>query len=105
VEYFSSFLEKSQILTEPEDLKQYNQDWLKLFNGKSKLVLRPKTTQHVSQILKYCNDNLLAVVPQGGNTGLVGGGVPVFDEIVVNTSLMNKVEYSDSSFILDRLIK
>lgn len=36
----------------------------------------------VSQILKYCNYRLLAVVPQGGNTGLVGGSVPVFDEVI-----------------------
>lgn len=36
----------------------------------------------VSQILKYCNSRSLAVVPQGGNTGLVGGSVPVFDEVM-----------------------
>jgi len=35
----------------------------------------------VAQILKYCNSRCLAVVPQGGNTGLVGGSVPVFDEV------------------------
>lgn len=37
----------------------------------------------VSQILKYCNSRCLAVVPQGGNTGLVGGSVPVFDEVIL----------------------
>lgn len=37
----------------------------------------------VSQILKYCNSRCLAVVPQGGNTGLVGGSVPVFDEVML----------------------
>lgn len=36
----------------------------------------------VSQILKYCNSRRIAVVPQGGNTGLVGGSIPVFDEVV-----------------------
>lgn len=36
----------------------------------------------VSQILKYCNSRDLPVVPQGGNTGLVGGSVPVFDEVI-----------------------
>jgi FAD/FMN-containing dehydrogenase len=45
----------------------------------------------VSAILKYCNEKKLAVVPQGGNTGLVGGSVPVFDEIVLSTQLMNQV--------------
>lgn len=38
----------------------------------------------VSQILKYCNSRHLAVVPQGGNTGLVGGSVPVFDEVIAD---------------------
>jgi D-2-hydroxyglutarate dehydrogenase len=45
----------------------------------------------VSQILEYCDSRRLAVVPQGGNTGLVGGSVPVFDEVIVNVGLMNKI--------------
>jgi FAD/FMN-containing dehydrogenase len=54
-------------------------------------VLLPETTEQVSQILKYCNQKKLAVVPQGGNTGLVGGSVPVFDEIVVSLRHFNKI--------------
>lgn len=41
--------------------------------------------------MKYCNEQKIAVVPQGGNTGLVGGSVPVHDEIVVSLNKMNKV--------------
>lgn len=41
--------------------------------------------------MKYCNEKKLAVVPQGGNTGLVGGSVAVFDEIVISTQLMNNI--------------
>jgi FAD/FMN-containing dehydrogenase len=48
-------------------------DWTKKYKGHSKLVVRPKSTEEVSAVLKYCNDRKLAVVPQGGNTGLVGG--------------------------------
>jgi len=59
--------------------------------GASRLLLKPKTTEEVSKILKYCNDRKLAVCPQGGNTGLVGGSVPVFDEILLSTSLMNQI--------------
>jgi len=55
------------------------------------LVLRPQSTVEVSEIVKYCSDHGLAVVPQGGNTGLVGGSVPVFDEVVVSMQLMNRV--------------
>lgn len=63
--------------------------------GHSKVVLRPKTTQEVSEILRYCNAKKLAVCPQGGNTGLVGGSVPVFDEIVLSTQLMNNIQKID----------
>jgi len=59
--------------------------------GSGRLVLRPKTTADVSEIMRYCNSRRLAVVPQGGNTGLVGGSVPVFDEIVISMQLMNGV--------------
>ena len=54
-------------------------------------MLRPKTTAEVSKIMRYCNDRRLAVVPQGGNTGLVGGSIPVFDEIVISVQLMNRI--------------
>lgn len=46
-------------------------------------------------VLNYCNSRNLAVVPQGGNTGLVGASVPLYDEIIINMSLMNKVLYFD----------
>jgi len=77
------------------DIEAYNGDWMRKYRGHTKLVLKPGTTDEVSKILKYCNDNLLAVVPQGGNSGLVGGSVPVFDEIVINMSRMNQIRSFD----------
>jgi len=74
-----------------EDLEMYNTDWTHKYKGNSQIVLKPKTTEDVSKILKYCNDRRLAVVPQGGNTGLVGGSVPVFDEIIINMYRMNRI--------------
>lgn len=78
-----------------EDIEAYNSDWMRKFRGHTKLVLKPSSTEEVSRILKYCNENMLAVVPQGGNTGLVGGSVPVFDEIVINLQKMNQVHSFD----------
>ncbi|XP_052542167.1 D-2-hydroxyglutarate dehydrogenase, mitochondrial [Tympanuchus pallidicinctus] len=75
----------------PEELKSSNVDWLKSVRGCSELLLKPKTAAEVSQILRYCHERNLAVSPQGGNTGLVGGSVPVFDEIILSTALMNKI--------------
>ncbi|KAF1847890.1 uncharacterized protein K460DRAFT_277132 [Cucurbitaria berberidis CBS 394.84] len=78
-----------------EDIEPFNSDWMRKFRGHTKLVLRPSSTEEVSKILKYCNDKMLAVVPQGGNTGLVGGSVPVFDEIVINLQKMNEIRSFD----------
>ena len=78
-----------------DDLESFNSDWMRKYRGHTKLVLKPGTTEEVSKILKYCNDQMLAVVPQGGNSGLVGGSVPVFDEIVINTSRMNNIRSFD----------
>ncbi|KAG8807733.1 hypothetical protein FRC18_005398 [Serendipita sp. 400] len=65
------------------------------YRGKSRIVLRPKTTEDVSKIMKHCWERRIGVVPQGGNTGLVGGGVPVNDEVVLNLSSMNSVRSFD----------
>jgi len=68
---------------------------MRKYRGHTKLVVKPGSTEEVSKVLKYCNDNMLAVVPQGGNSGLVGGSVPVFDEIVINMSRMNTIRSFD----------
>ena len=60
-------------------------------------MLRPKTTKEVSAVLKYCNSRRLAVVPQGGNTGLVAGSIPVFDEIILSTQLMTDIISVDAT--------
>lgn len=84
-----------------DDLEPFNRDWMRKYRGHTTLVLKPQSTDEVSRVLKYCNDRKLAVVPQGGNTGLVGGSTPVFDEIVLNTSRMNKIRsFDDTSGVL-----
>ncbi|KAI9889691.1 MAG: hypothetical protein M1814_005092 [Vezdaea aestivalis] len=77
------------------DLLPFNADWMRKYRGCSQVVLQPSTTAQVSQILSYCNEHSLAVVPQGGNTGLVGGSVPVFDEIVLSTARLNQIRDFD----------
>ncbi|XP_006902994.1 PREDICTED: d-2-hydroxyglutarate dehydrogenase, mitochondrial [Elephantulus edwardii] len=80
-----------RVVTNPEELVAVNVDWLRAFQGCSQVLLKPRTTEEVAQILRYCHDRNLAVTPQGGNTGMVGGSVPIFDEIVLSTALMNQV--------------
>ncbi|XP_064142419.1 D-2-hydroxyglutarate dehydrogenase, mitochondrial isoform X1 [Loxodonta africana] len=80
-----------RVVTSPEELAAVNVDWLRTVRGCSKVLLKPQTTEEVSQILRYCHERNLAVTPQGGNTSMVGGSVPVFDEVVLSTALMNQV--------------
>ncbi|KAI0377805.1 hypothetical protein F5Y04DRAFT_263307 [Hypomontagnella monticulosa] len=102
VDYFKALLGKDSAVIDgltsenaEDEVEPFNLDWMRKYKGHCKLVLRPGSTEEVSKILKYCNENMLAVVPQGGNTGLVGGSVPVFDEIVVSTSRMNQIRFFD----------
>ncbi|KAM4895095.1 D-2-hydroxyglutarate dehydrogenase, mitochondrial [Sylvia borin] len=88
---FFERLMPGRVVTGEEEVQPFNVDWLKSVRGCSQLVLKPQTTTEVSQVLRYCNEKNLAVNPQGGNTGLVGGSVPVFDEIILSTALMNQV--------------
>ncbi|CAG9859625.1 unnamed protein product [Phyllotreta striolata] len=89
--YFKNLLGENRVITDKDECQGFNIDWLKSVRGYSQCILKPKTTQEVSEILKFCNDNRIAVCPQGGNTGLVGGSVPVFDEVVLWTGLMNDI--------------
>ncbi|XP_026830791.1 D-2-hydroxyglutarate dehydrogenase, mitochondrial [Ooceraea biroi] len=91
VRFFDALLGSNRLVTDPDECESYNIDFPKTVRGASRLALKPKSTAEVSAILKYCNERRLAVCPQSGNTGLVGGSNPVFDEIVISMKLMNRV--------------
>jgi FAD/FMN-containing dehydrogenase len=59
-------------------------DWTGRFRGHTPAVLRPRDTEQVAAVLAACTAAGLAVVPQGGNTGLVGGGVPLHGEVLLS---------------------
>jgi FAD/FMN-containing dehydrogenase len=58
------------------DLSAWEQDWRKRWRGRAAAVVRPGSTAEVAAVVRACAAHGLEVVPQGGNTGLVGGGVP-----------------------------
>ena len=74
-------------------MDSYLSDWRNQFNGLSPLILKPLNVQMVSEILVLCSKYNIAVVPQGGNTGLVGGGIPDSSstEIIISLEKMNKI--------------
>ena len=74
-----------------DDLEKYNVDWTKQYRGKSKIVVQPNTVAEISNLLSYCNSNGIHIVPQSGNTGLVGGSVPIDDEIILSMEKLNNI--------------
>ncbi len=88
---------RKDALTDPDQQARYLVEWRDRYFGRSPLVLRPSTTTQVSEILKLANQERIGVVPQGGNTGLVGGQIPfeTGTEIVIATEKLNKVRFID----------
>jgi FAD/FMN-containing dehydrogenase len=66
-------------------------DWTGRFAGRAAVVVRPRDTAEVAAALALCTDAGLAVVPQGGNTGLVGGGVPRHGEAVLSLTRLDEL--------------
>ncbi len=66
----------AHLLTDPELRASYEVDWTGRFRGVSAGVVRPGTAAEVAEVLRLCSSEGIALVVQGGNTGLVGGGVP-----------------------------
>lgn len=83
-------------ISDPDLKASYELDWTRRFGGKSLLVLRPADTAQVAAVLAACNRCKVGVVPQGGNTGLVGGSVPRSGEAVLSLGRLNKVLSCDA---------
>ncbi|MBI1204672.1 MAG: FAD-binding protein [Rhodopseudomonas sp.] len=68
-----------------------------LYQGRTAMMLRPGSTEEVAAILKLANETRTAVVPQGGNTGLVGGQIPFDGEIILSMTRLDKIREVDAS--------
>jgi FAD/FMN-containing dehydrogenase len=79
-----------------EDLASYGTDWTGRFIGSPSLVVRPGSTSEVSQVMQLCSKHNVAVVPQGGNTGLVGGTLADDGQIILSTSRINWIGSVDA---------
>ncbi len=82
-------------LTDPDLRASYETDWTRRWSGRALAVVRPGTADEVAGVLLACADAGVGVVPQGGNTGLVGGSVPRGGEVVLSTSRLSDVEAVD----------
>ncbi len=73
------------------DIAPYMREFRNRWNGRTPLLLRPATTDAVSRILAIAEETGTPIVPQGGNTGLVGGQIPTMGEVLLSLSRMTKI--------------
>jgi FAD/FMN-containing dehydrogenase len=89
---------------DPAEIGPHLEEWRSKYKGRSALLLKPASTAEVAAVVAVCNLTGTAVVPQGGNTGLVGGQIPFDNEILISLSRMNRVrsiDVQDASMIVE----
>jgi D-lactate dehydrogenase (cytochrome) len=94
---FRAIVGDKYAVTDPADIAPYTTEERDLFHGRSPLVLRPASTAEVAAICKLANAHDIALVPQGGNTGLVGGQTPHNGEVVISMRRMDKIRDVDTA--------
>jgi FAD/FMN-containing dehydrogenase len=85
------------VIVDPDVIASYTTDWTGRFVGRSVAVVRPGSTEEVAGVVLTCRELGVPLVPQGGNTGLVGGGVPLNDEVVLSLRRLGEVEPVDTA--------
>ena len=81
----------AQVVTDPDVVAPYAQDWTRRWAGKPLAVVRPGTVDEVAAVVRACAEAEVPLVPQGGNTGLVGAGVPQDGEVVLSLRRLNAI--------------
>jgi len=87
----------ANVLTDPDLTASYECDFSGRYRGHAAIVVRPADTSQVAAVIAACGRHHAPVVPQGGNTGLVGAGVPRDGEVVVSTTRLDQIGEVDSA--------
>jgi FAD/FMN-containing dehydrogenase len=95
---FAALIGAKHVLAEPQDTAPYTTDWRRQYRGAALGVLRPASTAEVAALVGLCARERIAVVPQGGNTGLSGGSVPsgTRPEIVLSLARLSRIRALDA---------
>ena len=86
----------AHVLTDDADMAPYTEDWRGRYRGRPIAVVRPAHPGQVAAVVAACSEAGVAVVPQGGNTGLCGGATPISGEVVVDTRRLNRIRGLDA---------
>src|SRR5215469_3994968 len=80
---------------DPSEIAPHLVEWRSKYQGSTPLLLKPHSTQEVSAILAICNGTETPIVPQGGNTGLVGGQIPHHGEVLLSLKRLDRIREVD----------
>ena len=94
---FANIVGERYAITDPAMQEPYLHEMRDLYHGNTPMVLRPGSVAEVSAVLKLANETKTAIVPQGGNTGLVGGQIPHHGEVVLSLNRMDKIREVDAT--------
>lgn len=95
--FFAVLLGPAGCITDLVQIAPHLEEWRGKYHGQTGLMLRPASTAEVSAILKYCHEQSIPVVPQGGNTGLVGAQLPFNGEVLIDMTRMRTIRSVDAS--------
>lgn len=96
IEALSAIVGSEHVLKTAADMEPYLNDWRGRYHGSAQCVVRPGSTREVSAVITACAAAGVGVVPQGGNTGLVGGGIPHQSEVLISLTRMNRIRNVDA---------
>jgi FAD/FMN-containing dehydrogenase len=92
---FAAIVGEKYAITDPQAQAPYLLEMRDMFRAHTPVVLRPGSVAEVSEIVKLANETSTAIVPQGGNTGLVGGQVPLHGEVLLSLNRLDRVREVD----------
>ncbi len=92
---FAAIVGDKYAITDPDALAPHLVEGRGLYHGHTAMMLKPANTAEVAAILKLANETRTAIVPQGGNTGLVGGQIPFDGEIILSLTRLDKIREVD----------
>ncbi len=89
---FKKIVGNKNVITDEKDMGKYLKEWRGIYTGVAGAIVKPKSTKEVSNIIKYSYEKNISCIPQGGNTGLVGGQIPFSkNHIVISLERLSKI--------------
>ena len=91
IEQFKHIVGEAFLLTDIESIEKYGKDETENLFYAPEVIVKPRTAQEISSLLKICNEHIIPVTPRGGGTGLTGGALPHFGGLVISMERFNEI--------------